>query len=410
MGGGDTPAPDASRRAQRASSDVKRLRRWIVWIATRIGPLVLSGAIVSPRVPRIARWLAGAALIAMWSAVYLVYRRKGLRQTQHEWELLRKTSWEAFWRHYNERVPTIEQEYELWGPYHAHRHDMRYDLVAAAAREHLPHGGRLFDLGCGSANVADRLRDLSFEYIGMDFGGPHIAYARSKYADHAGTMRTAFVRGDGERLPIADASIDVVVMSEVIEHLLRPENAVWEISRILRPGGVFVMTTNNASEVPLRSPLSHLGAWIEKGLGATFPSLISSRPWIWPERVDPELVPEGAGDVYLPHTHHIQGQTRKLFAAAGMDRVRWMTFEFPPAQSRLAAWFERRGDLGLALVDTLEAVAQRLPWIRRLGAHVLMVSRKTRDPVAARPPAGVWPGPLSGALDDELHDVPSSAR
>ena len=233
----------------------------------------------------------------------------------------------------------------------------------------------------------------------MDFGGPHIAYAQTKFREHAGTMRTAFVRGDGEHLPLADGSVDVVVMSEVIEHLLRPENAVWEISRVLRPGGVFVMTTNNASEVPLRSPLSHLGAWIEKGLGATFPSLISSRPWVWPERVDRDLLPDGSPDVYLPHTHHIQAQTRKLFAAAGMDRVRWMTFEFPPPHSRMAAWFERHGARGIKLVDALESLAQRTPFVRRLGTHVFIVSRKVRAPVAERPPAGVWPGPLSGATD-----------
>ncbi len=386
---------------------MKRAVGRIIWLSTRLGPVVLLALIVVPRTPTIARWAAAAVLVALWGAIYARYRSAGVRQTRREWELLQQTSWDAFWRHYNERVPTIEQEYELWGPYHAHRHDMRYDLVAAEARRHLPDGGRMFDLGCGSANVADRLHGLRFEYVGMDFGGPHIAYARTKYAGHEGTMRTMFVRGDGERLPVADGTVDVVVMSEVIEHLLRPENAVWEIARILRPGGVFVMTTNNASEAPLKSPLSHLGAWLEKGLGATFPSLISSRPWVWPERVDRELLPEGSPDVYLPHTHHIQAQTHKLFAAAGLDRVRWMTFEFPPPQSRMAAWFERHGSLGIKLVDALEAVAQNTPFVRRLGTHVFIVSRKTRDPVAERPPPGVWPGPLSPG---PLSDVPDDTR
>jgi ubiquinone/menaquinone biosynthesis C-methylase UbiE len=389
---------------------VKRLRRRVIWAVSRLGPLGLLVLIALPSVPRIVRLVAVWLLIALWFAVYAVYRRNGIRQTQHEWELLRATSWDAFWRHYNERVPTIEQEYELWGPYHAHRHDMRYDLVAQAAREHLPHGGRLFDLGCGSANVADRLADLAFDYVGMDFGGPHVAYAQTKFSTRVGTMHTAFVRGDGEHLPLADASVDVVVMSEVIEHLLRPENAVWEVARILRPGGIFIMTTNNASEVPLRSPLSHLGAWIEKGLGATFPSLISSRPWVWPERVDRDLLADGSPDVYLPHTHHIQAQTRKLFAAAGMDRVRWSTFEFPPPHSRMAAWFERRGASGLKLVDALEAAARRTPFVRRLGTHVFIVSRKTRAPVAERPPHGVWPGPLSGATNDDTRDARSAVR
>ena len=48
----------------------------------------------------------------------------------------------------------------------------------------------------------------------------------------------------------------------------RPERAVWEVARVLRPQGVYVLTTNNASEMPLRSPLSHLFVWAEKALGA----------------------------------------------------------------------------------------------------------------------------------------------
>jgi SAM-dependent methyltransferase len=196
-------------------------------------------------------------------------------------------------------------------------------------------------------------------------------------------------------MPLEDGSMDVVVMSEVIEHLLRPELAVWEVARVLRPGGILIMTTNNASEVPLRSPLSHLFAWIEKAVGADHPEFVSLRPWVWPYPVDRELLPDGSPDVYLPHTHHIQAETRRLFAAAGLDTVRWSTFEFPPPQSRIAGWLDRRGAIGRRIVDGIELVAQRTPGVRRLGCHLLMVARKVGDSVAASPPPGLWPGPFS---------------
>ena len=64
-------------------------------------------------------------------------------------------NWEAFTRHYNERVPTVEEEFQLWGAYHQHRHEMRYDLVGNAVRAHLPPGGVIVDSGCGSALVAE---------------------------------------------------------------------------------------------------------------------------------------------------------------------------------------------------------------------------------------------------------------
>jgi ubiquinone/menaquinone biosynthesis C-methylase UbiE len=356
----------------------------------------LLAALVRPGATARQRGLAAAGLLGLWSYVYAQYRRRSKEQTAMEYERFQSISWEAFWRHYNESVPTIEEEFDLWGEYHQHRHEMRYDLLAEEVREHLPSGGRVLDVGCGSALVADRIRDLDGIYFGFDFGGHHIEYASKKYADITDRrIRAAFCRGDGERMPFADGSIDVVVFSEVIEHLIRPELAVWEIARVLKPGGVLVMTTNNASEVPLRSPLSHLFAWLEKAFGATHPSLISLRPWTWPYPVDRAILPDDSPDVYVPHTHHIMAETRAMFAAAGLDTFRWSTFEFPPPQAATSSWLDKQGEWGQKTADAIEWVAQHTPLVRRLGCHVFMRARKVREPVSAAPPPGVWPGPFS---------------
>lgn len=347
------------------------------------------------------RWLLPAAAVVYWLADYVRYRRSGLRRTRREYEWFRRVSPEVYSRHYNERVPTVEEELRQWGPYHRHRHEMRYDLVAKAVRGQLPVEGRVLDVGCGSMNVADRLRDLDARYVGVDYGAPHIGYAARKYSDSGGPLRTVFARCQAEALPLADATVDVVVFSEVIEHLMRPELAVWEIARVLRPGGVLVLTTNNASEVPLVSPIRQPLAWLEKAVGADVPMLISHRPWVWPQKVDPELLPEGSDDVYVPHTHHIPAETRRLLRAAGLETMRWSSFEFPPPHSRTARVLERMGAAGRRTADTIESVARATPLIRRLGTHLLIVARKTHAPVAATAPSGIWPGPLSGG-DGEL--------
>jgi len=358
--------------------------------------LLLALAAVARPGTRLRR-AARAGLVTLWSVVYFRYRKEGRRQTELEWQRLRTAHDEAFALHYNWRVPTIEEEFDLWGPYHQHRHEMRYDLVAAEVRRHARPGDVILDVGCGSVLVADRIPDLDAFYVGVDFGGHHIEYAAKKLAATRSRLRHALARGDAERLPLTDGSVDIVVFSEVIEHLLRPERAVWEIARVLRPGGLVVLTTNNASEVPLRSPLSHLGAWLEKMVAADRPYLMSPRPWVWPEPVDRDLMklPDDAPDVYLPHTHHIPAETTGMFAAAGLSCLRWSTFEFPPPQSATAAWFEARGPRGRWAVDRVEAVAQRLPGVRRLGTHLFMVFRKTGQPVGPRPPRGIWPGPFS---------------
>lgn len=356
-------------------------------------PVALLATVACARV-RWLRWASAAALVSLWSFVYAGYRSGARAQTATEYDLLRTASMEAFSRHYNERVPTIEEEFDLWGDYHQHRHEMRYDLVADAVRRHLPVGGAVLDVGCGSALVADRIADVDATYVGVDFGGHHSAYAAKRLADAGYRLRSTIARCDGETLPFPDACFDVVVMSEVIEHLMRPERAVWEVARVLKPGGVFVMTTNNASEMPLRSPLTHLFAWLEKYLGAHRPSLISLRPWIWPEPVDPEIVSTG-DTVYVPHTHHIYAETRALFAAAGLETFHWSSFEFPPPQAALSARLDALGPRGQQVVDGIEAVCQRLPIVNKLGGHIFLHARKVGAPEATEPPPGVWPGPFS---------------
>ena len=62
-----------------------------------------------------------------------------------------------------------------------------------------------------------------------------------------------FLRLDlDERLPVADATFDAVVSLEGIEHLLLPARCLAEFCRILRPGGVLVLTTPNINNLQSR--------------------------------------------------------------------------------------------------------------------------------------------------------------
>src|SRR3954451_15989523 len=358
-------------------------------------PPALLAATVRPRASAGQRAVTGVTLLASWMASYRRYRTRGIEATERERELLRTATLETFSRHYNECVPTLEEELDIWGEYHAHRHEMRYDLVADMVRSLVPAHGAVLDVGCGAALVADKLGDLPLGYVGLDYGGHHIEFAAEKLRTGPPlTIRRRFVRGDGEHLPFRDGQFDVVVMSEVIEHLLRPELAVWEIARVLKPGGVLVMTTNNASEMPLRSPVSDPFSWLEKALGFKRDEIISHRPWVWPWPVAREILPEGAPDIYLPHTWHKQAETSRMFAAAGMETIHASSFEFPPPQSKTARWLNEQGDAGKRIVDVVEAGCTRIPLVKRLGCHVFMVARRTPGGLP-EPPPGIWPGPFS---------------
>lgn len=366
----------------------------------RDGVVVALLATVTSRRPPTAVRLAGAGVwAALVARTYRGYRRDGQSRSGWERERLAELTVAAYARHYGEDVPTTGAELASWSPYHRSRHLRRYDAVAAHARAHLPAGGRLLDLGSGAALVADRLREVDATYVGLDYGAHHTGEGAARHRPGApaagGVLRRVFVRGDGAALPLADGSVDVVVMTEVIEHLVRPELAVWELARVLRPGGWLVLTTNNACQVPPHPPLAHLGGWLEKAVGASWPPLVSGRPWVWPESVAARLVPPDVPEQWVPHTWHVPAETVAMLRAAGLATRRWWTFEPLPADGLTAAWLDRAGAAGRLGADVVERVAGRTPGVRRLGSHLALVAEKVGSPAAPTPPSWVWPGPFS---------------
>ena len=108
----------------------------------------------------------------------------------------------------------------------------------------------IIDLGCGdgSALAIAAKRNPAHRFTGIDWSGDALRQAQA-----AGlTVMRASVSGGS--LPVADGAADVVIMSELIEHLVDPDGAVAEARRILRPGGSLLLSTPN------------LAAWYNRGL------------------------------------------------------------------------------------------------------------------------------------------------
>jgi SAM-dependent methyltransferase len=111
----------------------------------------------------------------------------------------------------------------------------------------------ILDLGCGDGSalaVAAQYisgRNPSHRFAGIDWSGDALRRA------HA--LGLTVLRGSvSPRLPVADGVADVVIMSELIEHLVDPDAAVAEARRVLRPGGSLLLSTPN------------LAAWYNRGL------------------------------------------------------------------------------------------------------------------------------------------------
>ena len=91
------------------------------------------------------------------------------------------------------------------------------------------------DLACGpgtfARSVAKRVRHVA----GLDLTPAMLARARST----AGEVSAAFgfVCGDANRLPFADASLDLITCGYAIHHMMHPEEVIRGMARVLRPGG-----------------------------------------------------------------------------------------------------------------------------------------------------------------------------
>jgi len=128
-------------------------------------------------------------------------------------------------------------------------------------------GVDVLDVGCGAGNsYAPELARRTGSYVGVDVSENAVAQARRAGLD-------ARAIDDAASLPFPDASFDLVICIEVLEHLLSPDGAAAEIRRVLRPGGRLVASTPNLAYWRMRAN-AVFGLWNPAG-----DELSLERPW-----------------------------------------------------------------------------------------------------------------------------------
>lgn len=99
--------------------------------------------------------------------------------------------------------------------------------------------GRALEVGCGSGHFGALLARTGFDVALLDYSPAGIACAVRSFLAYGGRDRKRYLLGDALTLPIRDNSIDLVVSCGVLEHFERPLDAVREMARVLKPGGLF---------------------------------------------------------------------------------------------------------------------------------------------------------------------------
>jgi ubiquinone/menaquinone biosynthesis C-methylase UbiE len=107
-------------------------------------------------------------------------------------------------------------------------------------------GSTVLDIACGDARLAAYIAEAGASLVvGVDLSHVGLSVGRARWTrEQPKTASSAtFVQGDGLFLPVADQAFDVVVASEVIEHVDDPADFLREASRPLKAEGTIIVTT-----------------------------------------------------------------------------------------------------------------------------------------------------------------------
>ena len=110
-------------------------------------------------------------------------------------------------------------------------------------KEHVHKKDRVLDIGCGNGRLIDLFENKSIKYTGVDFSEKLIEIAKKERG-----KKGKFIKANALNMPFENNSFDVIFSVAVLHHIPSKENRIRFISeanRVLKPGGVCVLTVWN---------------------------------------------------------------------------------------------------------------------------------------------------------------------
>lgn len=127
-------------------------------------------------------------------------------------------------------------------------------------------GLRLLDIGCGGGLLAEPMARLGAEVVGADASGRNIAVARL-HAERMG-LSIDYRTATAEALVEAGEGFDAVLNMEVVEHVSEPQAYLDACARLVRPGGIMIVSTINRNAKSWAFAIvgaEHVLRWLPRG-------------------------------------------------------------------------------------------------------------------------------------------------
>jgi SAM-dependent methyltransferase len=223
---------------------------------------------------------------------------------------------------------------------------------------YLAPGQVVLDLGCGSCENALWMPE-GVRMVGFDVSTAALVMAGEQHRPVA--LR---LRGDGEVLPVATASVDAVLSTYALEHFAEPGRTLLEAARIVKPGGLLLLV-GSAWDLPYEMPPSldpkrRLEVAIRR-LGRQAASAVDGR-----HRFDTVAQPRVLTEGYVPDAdavHVAQSfQMVRFLRAAGMEILEHRSLPHKPDPAGPRGW--------------LRKALRVLPLWRRGWGNTLIVARR----------------------------------
>lgn len=115
------------------------------------------------------------------------------------------------------------------------RTKMFYSTLKGIILKNSNKSSKIIDVGCGWGYI---LNDLPKNTFGLDI-------SKTLLSNLKNIVSTPLVCGDATRLPFKNNSTDVIICTDVLEHLHNPELCVSECSRVLKQDGTFIVNVPN---------------------------------------------------------------------------------------------------------------------------------------------------------------------